>query len=716
MKINKMKSIGVISFIAILGAVASIYGIARQVEDPGVLLRAAIEKEEVDGDLQAAIDLYKKIVDKYGSQRAVAAKALVRLGGCYEKLGEKQAGLAQKAFEKVVADYPDQTEAVKLATEKLTLLLRTQALLKTGRAEFSIRQVWAEPGTDTSGGISPDGRYLSFVDWETGDLAVRDLVSGTNRRLTNKGTWEQSPGEMAMESKWSRDGRRVVYQWYDKDGVLELRVYDTKDSSIRTIHRNKTSQDWVQAFDWSTDGRYVLASLFVEATPAQRRETRVGLISIEDGSVKTLKGRFIDSIDYASRFSLSPDGRFVAYDTTPAGEETGTHDIFLISLDDQTEIPLVEHPENDTVIAWVHDGQGLLFTSDRTGSVDLWLLPISDGKPQDGPRLIKSGFGNVGLLGMTSRGELYFGSSGNARDVYVIDVEPGKWKARSPAQKLALPYQGRNLIAEYSPDGQRMAFISFHMGGRRQVLSVLNEKTGRIRELTLGLPDIEFPHWIHPDGRGLSVGSYDKEGRIALYRVDAQTGEAALLVHFERGQGSRACFWAADGKRVFYTAEFEFRSEGKRYIYTYDLETRKNERLPGSPDDVRWIAVSPDGKWLAVINAEGKRTIKIMPASGGEPREVYRFEYESGTFITPAWSADGRYIYFPWPRNPQTHVADLYRVSRDGGEAERIDLGMYFIRFLTVHPDGQRIAFTSPGEKPSQAQVWVMENFLKPGK
>src|SRR4030042_7217205 len=254
MKINTVKSMAVIFLIAILGALVSIAGSARQAEDPGVLLRAAIEKEEVDGDLQGAIDLYKQIVAKHGDSRVIAAKALLRLGGCYEKLGEKQAGLAQKAFEKVVADYPDQKEAVNAAKEKLTLLSRTQGLKKTAAAEFSIRQIWSGPGRDTMGCISPDGRYLSFVDWETGDLAVRDLASGTNRRLTNKGTWEQSD-EMAMESKWSREGRRIVYQWYDKDGILELRVFDVKDSSIRTIHRDKTPQDWVQAFDWSPDGR-----------------------------------------------------------------------------------------------------------------------------------------------------------------------------------------------------------------------------------------------------------------------------------------------------------------------------------------------------------------------------------------------------------------------------------------------------------------------------
>ena len=596
-----------------------------------------------------------------------------------------------------------------MAKAKLAAVLRARAAAKPAAPEFRLRQVWTGEGVDTEGSVTLDGRYLSFVDWETGDLAVRDLVSGTNRRLTNKGTWEQS-SEMAGASKWSRDGRRIVYQWYDKDDVLELRIFDLKDSSIRTLHRGKTPGAWVTVFDWSPDMRCVLA--FIEAPPAQAKDTQIGLISVEDGSVKRLKGRFEDSMNYASRFLFSPDGKFIAYDTPPVSEGAASHDIFLLSLDDQTEIPLVEHPQNDMVVAWTPDGGGLLFTSDRTGSQDLYLLPISDGKPQESPRLIKSGFGPAGSLGMTSRGEFYFGSREDSQDIYVLDVDPGKWKALAPVKKLALPNQGRVLGGSYSPDGQQMAIGSFRMGGRHPVLSILDEKTGRIRELNPGLPFLTFLSWIPPDGRALSGGIYDKEGRNALYKIDAQTGEAALLVRFDPGQGSRGCVWAADGKRFFYTAGGG--SEGKSYIYSYDLETRKNERLPGSPDDARSIAVSPDGKWLAVVNSDGRRTIRIMPSSGGEPREIHTCAFESGTWIMPAWSLDGRYVYFPWPRDPRQNIADLYRVSRDGGEAERIDLGMLFVRFLSVHPDGRRIAFWSPGVKPAQAQVWVMENFLPP--
>ena len=71
-----------------------------QSEDPAVLLRAAIEKEEVDGDLEAAIEQYKRVITLAGQNRAVVAQALLRLGGCHERLGHAE---ARKAYERFVA-------------------------------------------------------------------------------------------------------------------------------------------------------------------------------------------------------------------------------------------------------------------------------------------------------------------------------------------------------------------------------------------------------------------------------------------------------------------------------------------------------------------------------------------------------------------------------------------------------------------------------------
>ena len=73
-------------------------------------LQAAIKTETVDGDLKGAIEQYRKLAD--GSHRAVAAKALVRMGQCYEKLGDAQ---ARQAYDRVVRDFADQKEALAAA-------------------------------------------------------------------------------------------------------------------------------------------------------------------------------------------------------------------------------------------------------------------------------------------------------------------------------------------------------------------------------------------------------------------------------------------------------------------------------------------------------------------------------------------------------------------------------------------------------------------------
>ena len=101
-----------------------------------------------------------------------------------------------------------------------------------------------------------------------------------------------------------------------------------------------------------------------------------------------------------------------------------------------------------------------------------------------------------------------------------------------------------------------------------------------------------------------------------------------------------------------------------------------------------------------------------MPTSGGDPREIYSYEQGGNFVITPAWSADGRYIYIFKKQDDLGNMWDLYRVSVDGGEAQKIDLSMARFRHFSVHPDGQHIAFSSMGTNPEQSQVWVMENFL----
>ena len=84
--------------------------LASQAQDnkAEVALQAAIKTETVDGSLKGAIEQYKKIAAQPGAGRATVATALLRMGHCYEKLGEAQAKEARAAYERVVRDFGDQ--------------------------------------------------------------------------------------------------------------------------------------------------------------------------------------------------------------------------------------------------------------------------------------------------------------------------------------------------------------------------------------------------------------------------------------------------------------------------------------------------------------------------------------------------------------------------------------------------------------------------------
>jgi len=139
------------------------------------LLAAAIYEEEVTGDLDKAAELYLDILKKYPDDRPVAAKTLYHLGLVNEKMGKQK---ASEYFTRLVNTYPDQTEMVTLAKEKLTALGGSGAISPT---EVTLRRIWVAGGNPIEG-ISQDGRYVVFNLYETGDLWLHDLKTGEQRQ------------------------------------------------------------------------------------------------------------------------------------------------------------------------------------------------------------------------------------------------------------------------------------------------------------------------------------------------------------------------------------------------------------------------------------------------------------------------------------------------------------------------------------------------------
>jgi hypothetical protein len=295
------------------------------------LFQKGLVQERTEGDLDEAIRLYKQIVEDHRDDRALVAKTLVQIGGCYEKLGRAE---ARKAYERVVSEYADQADPVAQARIRLSNL--SAADDKAASAK-STRQVWAK-AHDTHGSVSPDGRYLSYVNWKKGDLAVRDLKTGENRDLTDEGTYEGEPSQMAAESLWSPDSRQVAYAWH-KGWPFELRIVGIDGSKPRVLCAAGPGKGNAPfPLDWSQDGKHILAEL------TQDGEHHIVLVSVKDGSVRTLKSLGTQN---PGGMTLSPDGRYVVYDF-PGSKTVNIH---ILATDGSLDAPLLEHPAHDSAAA-----------------------------------------------------------------------------------------------------------------------------------------------------------------------------------------------------------------------------------------------------------------------------------------------------------------------------------------------------------------------------
>ena len=187
--------------------------------------------------------------------------------------------------------------------------------------EVVARRVWGQGGISLSGDVSQDGSELVFVDWETGDLSALDLRTRETRRITNKGSWEES-GDYAWNAKLSRDGKRVAYTWAVQEGNTEryeLRMIGMDGRGAYTVYRDE-SVGWIQPLAWFPGGDHLLAFISRQGGVGQLLQ-----ISVPGGDSRILRET---DPGFPGMMALSPDGKALIF-ARAQGEESTNRDIFL---------------------------------------------------------------------------------------------------------------------------------------------------------------------------------------------------------------------------------------------------------------------------------------------------------------------------------------------------------------------------------------------------
>jgi len=652
-------------------------------------------KENAEGTLDEAIVIFKGIADDKAADPAVRAKAQLHVGICYEKLGNAQ---ARGAYERVIADFPKQASEVAAARDRLAALTagpRGTSSLPT------LRLVWSGANVDPLGAISPDGRLLAYVDWNTGDLAVRDLRLGQSHTITNKGgNWKTD--DYAFSPRWSPDGKRLAYYWYQGKGeVNELRLADQSGKNVRVLYSSpRAERREVNPVGWFPDGSALLGAVY-----RRGYATEIVRVSLDNGEISPV---WKVGLIGASRVCLSPDGRYVAFDAPPDSESLNT-DVFVMPASGGRPVPVVSGPYDDRLLDWTPDGRRVLVASNRSGAYDAWSVQVDGGRAEGSPLLLRKDVGMVFPIGFSPDGSYYFAPDLGVRDVVLVDWNVESRKAASAPVLATEHFSGSTRLPAWSPDGRKLAYLVDH-GFLRPAdarLRIHDMETGAERTLVDVNGSVYSLSWS-PDGNSVAMTVSRAQSASVCRVLDVTSGK--LIRQFASPRKGESVFnfvWSAEGDVVYYVA-MAFGS--RTTLLRHDLRTGDEVTLytggAGVPID---IALSPDGRHVAVAHA---RRVILIAATGGEPHELVSEAVGRRAADTLAWSPDGKYVYFGRQLQELQGAIRLYRVAVAGGAPD--DLNFEIGEELRFRPDGRRLAFTRLENEAQKlrGEIWVMENFL----
>jgi TolB protein len=257
---------------------------------------------------------------------------------------------------------------------------------------------------------------------------------------------------------------------------------------------------------------------------------------------------------------------------------SGSANIYLYTDGEAEPKNLTDDKSNNSYPAWSPDGQTVAFCSDRDGAMHIFTM-TADGKK-------------------------------------VTQLTRGELMCRVPT---------------WSADGKTLAFCRRTAEGSSEVCTI-PAAGGDPKPIDLG-GDAWDPAFS-PDGKRLAFVSFRDGAGFRVYAADADGKNVTKLTDDANPAGFGYPAWSPDGKAI----AFGFSGEGGLNVYTVGADGKGAKQLTKAGGLTTYPAYSPDGKKLAYFSQTtgDKGAFYVADADGSDAKEVVKDEapVEGGR---PAW-------------------------------------------------------------------------------
>src|SRR5690348_4479072 len=548
------------------------------------------------------------------------------------------------------------------------------------RAPMHFSSVTNFAGVQSEPALSPDGRSVAFVSNRDGPYEIYvGLVSGGNVvKLTDDPNFKARPC-------WSPDGSQIAYSRLSPSGIWDIWMVPALGGTPRRLIL--TAKDPA----WSPDGRTLAYENSV-----------TGALWISD--ISGQNARLIKpTAEPRLRFTeprFSPDGRELAFIETKSGPYGGLDAVDLAS----GKLRQLDYTGLALSPAWSPDGKFIYFTSNRSGTMNVWKISAAGGEPEQ----ITAGQGDDAQLDVSADGKRIVFSTFRER-AYVAELDLASTPGQQTQKPLTTDSAREQRGAVYSPDGKHLAYFSDLKGVEKGGIWLADADGSNPVNLVHESGEINiFPRWT-PDGQWL-VYLNGAPRASEIRRISISGGIPQTLVKDE--QPIDLSFDVGpDGRLIYLTP--------KSQVVTFDPGNGKTQRLETLPagwkcEHLRW---SPEGRevgFIVLSSTENDPNAGLWVSDfKNPPRQVFH-----------GWAA-----WYARAPNNEIYVLErkpdlsgvLWKVGWDGKGLTRIPTSVplprlsYWVQpaqnpqdFFDVSPDGRHLAWSA--QAVLQANIGMIEN------